>query len=139
MLQALVYEKQHKLRIMMKMHGLGDRAYWTISYGYFAIVSSIYMLCFVAFGSLLGNITCIIYLLRSQNPFKFIIHSFYFFFFGCRTKFLYIQWLHHPVCVLFCLCKLASFCDLSSGRAILQCQDSFRCACYLLNYLISCI
>ncbi|KNA24418.1 hypothetical protein SOVF_016000 [Spinacia oleracea] len=54
MLQALVYEKQHKLRIMMKMHGLGDRAYWTISYGYFAIVSSIYMLCFVAFGSLLG-------------------------------------------------------------------------------------
>ncbi|KAL2935160.1 ABC transporter A family member 12 [Bienertia sinuspersici] len=54
MLQALVYEKQHKLRMMMKMHGLGDGAYWTISYGYFTIVSSIYMLCFVVFGSLLG-------------------------------------------------------------------------------------
>lgn len=52
-LQALVYEKQHKLRMMMKMHGLGDRAYWTISYGYFAIISAIYMLCFVAFGSIL--------------------------------------------------------------------------------------
>ncbi|XP_021733807.1 ABC transporter A family member 10-like [Chenopodium quinoa] len=53
-LQALVYEKQHKLRMMMKMNGLGDRAYWTISYGYFVIVSLIYMLCFVAVGSLLG-------------------------------------------------------------------------------------
>ncbi|KAL9243222.1 hypothetical protein vseg_017135 [Gypsophila vaccaria] len=54
MLQALVYEKQHNLRMMMKMHGLGDGAYWSISYGYFAIVSYIYMLCFVIFGSLLG-------------------------------------------------------------------------------------
>ncbi|XP_074316993.1 ABC transporter A family member 8-like [Silene latifolia] len=54
MLQALVYEKQHKLRMMMKMHGLGDGAYWTMSYIYFAIVSYIYILCFVAFGSLLG-------------------------------------------------------------------------------------
>ncbi|XP_057516111.1 ABC transporter A family member 12-like isoform X1 [Amaranthus tricolor] len=54
MLQALVYEKQEKLRMMMKMHGLSDGAYWTISYGYFALVSIIYMLCFVAFGSLLG-------------------------------------------------------------------------------------
>uniref|UniRef100_A0A1S4DEV6 ABC transporter A family member 7-like n=1 Tax=Nicotiana tabacum TaxID=4097 RepID=A0A1S4DEV6_TOBAC len=51
---ALVYEKQQKLRIMMKMHGLADGPYWMISYSYFLVVSSIYMLCFVVFGSLVG-------------------------------------------------------------------------------------
>lgn len=54
---ALVYEKQQKLRIMMKMHGLGDGPYWLISYAYFLFVASIYMLCFVIFGSLVGNAT----------------------------------------------------------------------------------
>ncbi|RDX57972.1 ABC transporter A family member 7, partial [Mucuna pruriens] len=53
-LTSLVYEKQQKLRIMMKMHGLGDGPYWMISYGYFLSISVIYMLCFVIFGSLLG-------------------------------------------------------------------------------------
>ncbi|KAL2646002.1 hypothetical protein AAZV13_05G025600 [Glycine max] len=53
-LTSLVYEKQQKLRIMMKMHGLGDGPYWMISYGYFLAISIIYMLCFVIFGSLLG-------------------------------------------------------------------------------------
>nr|CAB3470737.1 unnamed protein product [Digitaria exilis] len=32
MLTYLVYEKQHKLRTMMKMHGLGDGPYWIIYY-----------------------------------------------------------------------------------------------------------
>ncbi|KAL6630054.1 hypothetical protein ACP70R_029819 [Stipagrostis hirtigluma subsp. patula] len=31
-LSNVVYEKQQKLRTIMKMHGLGDIAYWTISY-----------------------------------------------------------------------------------------------------------
>ncbi|KAK4485684.1 hypothetical protein RD792_008328 [Penstemon davidsonii] len=53
-LTALVYEKEHKLRIMMKMHGLGDGPYWMISYAYFLAISSIYMLCFVIFGSAVG-------------------------------------------------------------------------------------
>ncbi|KAM1080974.1 hypothetical protein EV1_015435 [Malus domestica] len=53
-LTSLVYERQHKLRIMMKMHGLGDGPYWMISYTYFLTVSSIYMLCFVIFGSGIG-------------------------------------------------------------------------------------
>ncbi|KAM5570708.1 ABC transporter A family member 7-like [Rosa sericea] len=53
-LTSLVYEKEQKLRIMMKMHGLGDGPYWMISYIYFLTVSSIYMLCFVIFGSLIG-------------------------------------------------------------------------------------
>ncbi|KAL7139184.1 hypothetical protein ABFS83_09G034000 [Erythranthe nasuta] len=51
---SLVYEKEHKLRIMMKMHGLGDGPYWMISYAYFLAISSIYMLCFVLFGSAVG-------------------------------------------------------------------------------------
>ena len=53
---ALVHEKQQKLRFMMKMHGLGDWPYWIISYVYFLAISMIYMLCFVVFGSLVGNI-----------------------------------------------------------------------------------
>ncbi|KAL5064774.1 hypothetical protein RYX36_026511 [Vicia faba] len=53
-LTSLVYEKQQKLRIMMKMHGLGDGPYWMISYGYFLALSVSYMLCFVIFGSVLG-------------------------------------------------------------------------------------
>ncbi|TYJ98619.1 ABC transporter A family member 7-like [Cucumis melo var. makuwa] len=53
-LQSLVYEKQQKLRIMMKMHGLGDGPYWLISYAYFLTISAIYVLCFVIFGSVIG-------------------------------------------------------------------------------------
>lgn len=39
---------------MMKMHGLGDGPYWMISYAYFLAISTIYMVCFVAFGSGIG-------------------------------------------------------------------------------------
>ncbi|XP_039826350.1 ABC transporter A family member 7-like isoform X2 [Panicum virgatum] len=53
-LSSLVYEKQQKLRAMMKMHGLGDIAYWTISYCYFLLISLIYMLLLVTFGSVVG-------------------------------------------------------------------------------------
>ncbi|CAK7322852.1 unnamed protein product [Dovyalis caffra] len=53
-LTALVYEKQQKLRIMMKMHGLGDGPYWMISYMYFLAISSLYMFVFVIFGSIVG-------------------------------------------------------------------------------------
>ncbi|XP_058788356.1 ABC transporter A family member 7-like [Vicia villosa] len=53
-LTSLVYEKQQNLRIMMKMHGLGDGPYWMISYSYFLAISIIYMLCFVIFGSVIG-------------------------------------------------------------------------------------
>ncbi|XP_010915097.1 ABC transporter A family member 7-like isoform X2 [Elaeis guineensis] len=51
-LTYLVYEKQWKLRIMMKMHGLGNGPYWTISYAYFLLLSSVYTLCFVMLGSI---------------------------------------------------------------------------------------
>lgn len=57
MLSSLVYEKEKKLRIMMKMHGLGDGPYWMITYAYFLVISLVYMLCFVIFGSAIGNNT----------------------------------------------------------------------------------
>ncbi|MFS7912341.1 putative ABC-type sulfate transporter [Helianthus anomalus] len=53
-LTGLVYEKQQNLRIMMKMHGLGDGPYWMISYAYFLAISLVYMFCFVVFGSAVG-------------------------------------------------------------------------------------
>lgn len=56
-LTYLVYEKQHKLRLMMKMHGLGDRPYWLISYAYFLALSVVYMFLFVVFGTIIGKNT----------------------------------------------------------------------------------
>ncbi|XP_068647444.1 ABC transporter A family member 7-like [Aristolochia californica] len=53
-LTSLIYEKQHNLRLMMKMHGLGDGPYWMISYAYFLFISVVYLLMFVIFGSLVG-------------------------------------------------------------------------------------
>lgn len=53
-LSSLVYEKEQNLRIMMKMHGLGDGPYWMITYAYFLVISSVYMFAFVIFGSLVG-------------------------------------------------------------------------------------
>ncbi|KAG6404043.1 hypothetical protein SASPL_136279 [Salvia splendens] len=53
-LTSLIYEKQFRLKIMMKMHGLGDGPYWMISYAYFLAISTMYMICFVVFGSGVG-------------------------------------------------------------------------------------
>lgn len=54
-LSNLVYEKQQKLRTIMKMHGLGDVAYWTISYCYFLLLSLLYMLILIVFGKGTGK------------------------------------------------------------------------------------
>lgn len=56
MLASLVYEKQHKLRYMMKLHGLGDGPYWLISYCYFLVISCVYMFWFVLLGSFIGKL-----------------------------------------------------------------------------------
>jgi hypothetical protein len=56
-LTSIVYERQKKLRIMMKMHGLGDLPYWTISYCYFLLLSLLYVLAFILYGSVLGMIS----------------------------------------------------------------------------------
>ncbi|EOA23464.1 hypothetical protein CARUB_v10016655mg [Capsella rubella] len=53
-LSSLVYEKQQHLRIIMKMHGLGDGPYWMISYAYFLTISVLYVICLMIFGSAIG-------------------------------------------------------------------------------------
>ncbi|CAH2052933.1 unnamed protein product [Thlaspi arvense] len=53
-LTSLVYEKQERLRIIMKMHGLGDGPYWMISYAYFLTLSLLYVVSLVIFGSAIG-------------------------------------------------------------------------------------
>ncbi|KAF2553421.1 hypothetical protein F2Q68_00034697 [Brassica cretica] len=53
-LTSLVYEKQQRLRIIMKMHGLGDGPYWMITYTYFLAISTSYVICLMIFGSAIG-------------------------------------------------------------------------------------
>jgi hypothetical protein len=54
-LTYLVYEKQQRLRLMMKMHGLKDAPYWLVSYAYFLALSAAYMMFFIIFGSIIGT------------------------------------------------------------------------------------
>uniref|UniRef100_M4DNM7 ABC transporter domain-containing protein n=1 Tax=Brassica campestris TaxID=3711 RepID=M4DNM7_BRACM len=54
-LTSLVYEKQQRLRIIMKMHGLGDGPYWMISYVYYLIISTLYIISLMIFGSAIGR------------------------------------------------------------------------------------
>jgi hypothetical protein len=53
-LMQLVYDKERRLRMMMKMHGLGDAAYWTVTAAWFAALYIAYMTVFVGFGSAVG-------------------------------------------------------------------------------------
>ncbi|XP_078158753.1 ABC transporter A family member 8-like [Carex rostrata] len=87
-LTYLVYEKQQKLKIMMKMHGLTDGPYWLISYLYFLLLSTTYMICFVIFGTIIGlsYFTSIDYSLQVvfyfifinlQIAFAFLVASFF--------------------------------------------------------------
>ncbi|GAA0167898.1 ATP-binding cassette [Lithospermum erythrorhizon] len=69
---AIVYEREHRLRIMMKMHGLNDGPYWMISYAHFLVLSSVYMLCFVVFGSVIGLKFCTLNSYSIQFVFYFI-------------------------------------------------------------------
>jgi hypothetical protein len=48
----LVYEKENKLRMMMKMHGLLDRAYWLVQYSWFLMLYCVYASAFLAFGTI---------------------------------------------------------------------------------------
>lgn len=43
MVNLLVYEKQCRIRVMMRMQGLGSAAYWTINFAYFASLYLLYM------------------------------------------------------------------------------------------------
>jgi len=50
---ALVYEKEHKLRVMMKMMGLDTNAYWVINYGFFVTMYIFYIMIFMVVGSVM--------------------------------------------------------------------------------------
>ncbi|XP_042506376.1 ABC transporter A family member 7-like isoform X2 [Macadamia integrifolia] len=82
-LTSLVYEKQQKLRIIMKMHGLGDGPYMLISYAYFLFLSSSYMLCFAIFGSLVGLNTF------TMNDYS-IQFVFYFIYINLQVSFAFL-------------------------------------------------
>mmetsp|Transcript_26100 Transcript_26100/g.83310 ORF Transcript_26100/g.83310 Transcript_26100/m.83310 type:complete len:926 (-) Transcript_26100:225-3002(-) len=53
-LVSLVYEKHHRLRIMMKMQGLGDLPYWLVTYGWFFLLYVVYIILLVGLGSGIG-------------------------------------------------------------------------------------
>ncbi|XP_027125956.2 ABC transporter A family member 10 isoform X2 [Coffea arabica] len=71
-LTSLVYEKQQKLATMMKMHGLGNAPYWLITYLYFLLIFSLYMVCFVVFGTLAGLTIFTLNSYSIQSVFYFI-------------------------------------------------------------------
>ncbi|TVU33005.1 hypothetical protein EJB05_24777 [Eragrostis curvula] len=83
-LTNLVYEKQKKLRIMMKMHGLGDLPYWTISYCYFLLLSLLYVLSFMLFGSVLG----LTFFLQNNYGVQFV---FYFVYMNLQISFAFLM------------------------------------------------
>lgn len=63
MLVAIVYEKQFGLRIMMKMHGLGEAAYFTVQYLWFLALYCAYIV------STCPPSTCPLALVRLLNRF----------------------------------------------------------------------
>ncbi|KAM0864979.1 hypothetical protein ACQ4PT_043551 [Festuca glaucescens] len=106
MLAYLVYEKQQKLKIMMKMQGLKDVPYWMISYAYFFVQSVVYMTCFVIFGYFIG-----------LNFFRLNNYGIQFVFFLCLHKFT----------DCFCL-----FC----GIFLFICQDSHSDWLHLCGWVL---
>jgi len=48
---AMVYEKEMKLRVMMRMMGLGTSAYWLINYLFWLLIYSVFTFLFVLIGS----------------------------------------------------------------------------------------
>lgn len=87
-LTSLVYEKQQRLRIIMKMHGLGDGPYWMISYVYFLIISTLYIISLMVFGSAIGNLfsvisyVIIIFIYIERTIFRATV--------SCRTEVLHV-------------------------------------------------
>jgi hypothetical protein len=51
-LQQLVYDKEKRLRMMMKMHGLNDTVYWLVNYVWYYIIYAIYVIIFCVLGAI---------------------------------------------------------------------------------------
>lgn len=52
--QALMYEKENRLRVMMKMHGLTDLSYWVVSYMWWGLTSTLYSIILLVVGVAAG-------------------------------------------------------------------------------------
>ena len=52
-LQQLVYEKEKRLCMMMKMHGLGDGVYWLVAYSW-QVLHTVLLHCLDLLSFLLG-------------------------------------------------------------------------------------
>ena len=50
-LQQLVYEKHHKLRTMMRMHGLSDTVYWGVTYLWYLLLSVVFFALLLVVGA----------------------------------------------------------------------------------------
>lgn len=66
MLATLVSEKEGRLRTMMKMHGLGDVAYWTIQFLWYFILNFIYVWILIGSGSAIGELKTSMLLVHLQ-------------------------------------------------------------------------
>jgi hypothetical protein len=79
MLATLVAEKEGRLRTMMKMHGLGDGAYWAIQYGWYFALNLVYVWVLIGAGSAIGRLpqkltpeTCFRFRIAPQKSDHFI-------------------------------------------------------------------
>jgi ABC-type multidrug transport system ATPase subunit len=68
MLSTLVAEKEGKLRTMMKMHGLGDAAYWAIQYLWYFLVNMVYVWILIGVGSAIQ----LAFFTRTEYSFQFV-------------------------------------------------------------------
>lgn len=53
-LSVLVYEKQQRLRLMMRMHGLSNAVYFFVTYLYLISLYMVYIFVMILVGSLVG-------------------------------------------------------------------------------------
>lgn len=83
MLYQLVYEKERRLRTMMKMHGLGDVAYWAIQYCWFFVVNFVFVWILIIFGSGIN----LSFFRRTNYSFQFV---FYLLWINCLIAFSFL-------------------------------------------------
>jgi hypothetical protein len=83
MLSALVSEKEGRLRTMMKMHGLGDGAYWAIQYAWYFALNLAYTWVLIGVGSAIG----LSFFTRTSYSFQFV---FYFLWVACLVAFTFL-------------------------------------------------
>lgn len=83
MLSNLVSEKEGRLRTMMKMHGLGDAAYWAIQYLWYFLINMVYVWILIGFGSAIQ----LAFFTRTDYSFQFV---FYFLWVACLVAFTFL-------------------------------------------------